>query len=172
MFTARQTCALYWFYIEVSTLLCTLPRRKARPNLPLRSSAILHVIGPDAGLAPIVRVCFLGRPSQARRPPDASESPWSESPARRPRLSMLETWCHGLPGPRSVQPLRPSGVVGSRARLPAARVGGGVVSFNFVVASRSESPRFRFFGPMALRRLAGDGTVCRRARNGLACPAC
>ena len=121
---------------------------------------------------PIVRVCFLGRPSQARRPPDASESPWSESPARRPRLSMLETWCHGLPGPRSVQPLRPSGVVGSRARLPAARVGGGVVSFNFVVASRSQSPRFRFFGPMALRRLAGDGTVCRRARNGLAWPAC
>ena len=52
MFTARQTCTLYWFYIEVSTLLCTLPRRKARPNLPLRSSAILHVIGPDAGLAP------------------------------------------------------------------------------------------------------------------------
>ena len=67
---------------QVSTLLRTLPRR----NLPLRSSATLHVVGPDAGVAP---VCFLGRPSQVRQPPMASESPWSEAPARRPVL--LET---------------------------------------------------------------------------------
>ena len=152
---------------QVSTLLRTLPRR----NLRLRSSATLHVVGPDVGVAPVVRACFLGRPSQVRQPPMASESPWSEAPARRPVL--LETWCRGLPGPRSIRPFRPSDVAGSRAHLSAAHVGGGVVSFKFVVASRSESPRSPIFGPLALRRSARDGAthdLPGRARNGLAWP--
>ena len=81
IFKARQTCTLFCFYTEVGAL--SRPSR----NLPLRSRATLHVIGPVASLAPVVRVCFLGRFSQALRPPDASESPWSESPARRPRVA-------------------------------------------------------------------------------------
>ena len=125
---------LYWFYIEVSTHLRTLQGRK----LPLHSSATLHVVGPGCRLAPVVRVCFLGRPSQARRrrPPCPSRCGQSHRPVGP---VLLETWCHGLPGPRPVQSLHPSDVPGSRARLSGARVGGG--SFKFVVASRSESPR-------------------------------
>ena len=43
-------------------------------------------------------------------------------------LQLESCWC-GLSEPRSVRSLRPSGVAWSRARLLAARVGGGVVSF-------------------------------------------
>ena len=56
-----------------------------------------------------------------------------------------------------VRPLRPNGasVAGSRACLSAARVGGGVVSVKFVVASLSDSPRSRISRPLALSRVAG-----------------
>ena len=43
--------------------------------------------------------------------------------------------------------------LGLRARPPATHVGGGIVSFKFVIASRSESLRSRGFGPSALRRV-------------------
>ena len=84
-----------------------------------------------------------------------------DSPMTRPGVAMVRvsgpgvgSWWPGtaLSGSRSGWPLRPSGLVALRARLSATVtcVGGGVVSFNFVVASRSESLRSRV--PLALRR--------------------
>ena len=68
--------------------------------------------------------------------------------------------CRG--GPQTVvSESRPS--YASRVRLSAARFGGGVVSFKFVVNALSESPRSRVFGLLALRRSARDGAVCRAA---------
>ena len=90
-------------------------------------------------------------------------------PSRRPvGPVMLETWGRGLSGPRSGRPLRPSGAAGSRAHLSASRVNGGVFGFKFVLASRSESLRFRVFGPLALHRVGSRRHgLPGRARNGL-----
>ena len=75
-------------------------------------------------------------------------------PSRRPvGPVLLESWWAGLSGALSGRPLRPSGAAGSRARMSATRVGGGVATVKFAVASRSESLRSRLFGPLALRRV-------------------
>ena len=66
---------------------------------------------------------------------------------------LLESWWHGLSGPRWGLPQRPIGAAGLRARLPAPRVGGGDVDFKFVIAPRFESLRSRVFVPLALRRI-------------------
>ena len=62
---------------------------------------------------------------------------------------------------------------GLRARLSANHVGGGGVSFKFMIASSSESLRSFVFGPLALRRVGSllHG-VPGRARVGLAWSDC
>ena len=112
----------------------TLPRR----NLPLRSSAMFN--GPVAGLASssesasLFSVVRLGvRPGDCRPMRRKVRVAGPTAPS-----VMLESWSwRGLSGRHS--PLRQSSAAGSRAaaRLSASRVGGGVVSFKFVLASRS-----------------------------------
>ena len=109
-----------------------IPCHVATRDLPLRSSAAtLHVVGPIAGLAAVVRVRFLGRPSRPQRP--SGTSSWSESPARWPRVARVVAAQPVRPRTvETVRPLRPKGLAGSRARLSAARIGGGVVGLEFV----------------------------------------
>ena len=84
---------------------------------PARLFTLSGHVGPDAALAPVVRVCFLGRPvrpdDRPMRPSRRGPSHWHVGPV------LLEVGCRGLPGPRSVRPLCPSGVAGSRARPKA-----------------------------------------------------
>ena len=135
------------------------PCHVATRDLPLRSSAAtLHVVGPIAGLAAVVRVRFLGRPSRPQRP--SGTSSWSESPARWPRVARVVA---AQPvRPRTVRPLRPSGPAGSRARLSAARIAGRRRHRARVrVASHSDSPpsRSRVAGPSAPPRTVRGGTA-------------
>ena len=66
---------------------------------------LFMLVGPIAGLAAVVRVCSLSRPSQDRRPSDTSL--WSESPARQPRVARVVVVrpvraAHGAAGGRFV----------------------------------------------------------------------
>ena len=89
---------------------------------------------------------------------------------------LFESWWRGLSGRRTARPrLCPSGLSGSRARLSAARVGGGGVRLEFV--SPLLPTRLRVV--LALPARHGRPSVGRfvtarpgRARDGLAWPAC
>ena len=86
---------------------------------PLRSiAATLHVVDPSAGLAAVVQVKF----SQSSK----------SAPAAVRYVGPVRGGEASPGGPRMVRPLRPSGLARSRARLSAARIGGGVVLLEFV----------------------------------------
>ena len=69
----------------------------------------------------VVQVGSSGRPIRRRGPSSRHVGP-----------VLLGSWWRSLSGPRTVRQLRPSGLAGSRARLSAARIGGGVIALEFV----------------------------------------